>query len=321
MPCYKPIKAWHRPGGGITFNSTQGYSDRPAKVPCGKCIGCRLEHSRQWAVRMVHEASLHRDNCFITLTFSNDGLARRWVEDGTHPSSLNVRDWQLFAKRLRKEIEPRAWTVDRSGHVQPQRLRFFHCGEYGSKTGRPHYHACLFGIDFEDKYLWEVNKHGDELYRSPLLEKLWPYGYSRVGALTFQSAAYTARYIMKKITGAPAAHHYTHTCPDTGLVSDRVPEYTTMSRKPGIAAWWINKFRTDVYPSDQVMIKNRKGSYVPMQPPRFYDGRFEAIDPDGHLAVKRRRIKDGKRYEDSPERLAVREKVRKLRTATLERNL
>uniref|UniRef100_UPI0040482461 rolling circle replication-associated protein n=1 Tax=Shewanella sp. TaxID=50422 RepID=UPI0040482461 len=183
MACFYPIKGWRpRLGNKIVFNPAHGYADRPVTLPCGQCVGCRLEHSRQWAIRCVHEAQLHQDNCFITLTYNDDYLP----ENGT----LVKRDFQLFMKRLRKKY--------------PHAVRYYQCGEYGSKTHRPHYHACLFGHDFKDKTLWQKGSDGTPLYISSSLQDLWSsdghsIGFSTIGTVTFQSAAYVARYIMKKI--------------------------------------------------------------------------------------------------------------------------
>ncbi len=186
MACFGPLKGWPSkkltPSGKrqVVFNISQAYTDRPVNIPCGQCIGCRLDKSKQWAIRCVHEASLYDNNSFITLTYNTEHLP----ED----RSLEVRVFQLFMKRLRKRFGTK--------------IRFYACGEYGDQNGRPHYHACLFNHDFQDKKLWKRGKDPSlDLYRSADLEKLWPYGYSSIGEVTFQSAAYVARYIMKKITG------------------------------------------------------------------------------------------------------------------------
>lgn len=147
-------------------------------LPCGQCIGCRLEYSRQWAIRCMHESTLHDQSCFITLTYSDDNLP----EHGT----LILRDFQLFMKRLRFEFSN-------------VKIRFYHCGEYGEKFGRPHYHALLFGIDFEaDRTLYSQSKQGSKLYVSDTLNKLWNKGFATIGNITFESAAYVARYVVKK---------------------------------------------------------------------------------------------------------------------------
>ena len=139
MPCYKPLKAYYSKDvnesgkRSLVFTSEKALLPVELMVPCGRCIGCRLDRSLQWAMRCVHEASMHEDNCFITLTFDDDHLG-----DG----SLKVSDFQNFMKRLRQAIAPK-------------KVRFFHCGEYGAKLSRPHHHACLFGFDFPDKVLWK----------------------------------------------------------------------------------------------------------------------------------------------------------------------
>jgi len=253
MPCYTPLTAYRSvlpgPSGkpSITFNRKQGYVDLPITLPCGQCVGCRLERSRQWAIRCVHEAQMHDANSFITLTYDQEHLP----PDG----SLNLREFQLFMKKLRKFL----------GFP----IRFFHCGEYGDKQGRPHYHALIFGYDFPDKTVWDRR---DEiiLYRSKTLEKLWPIGFSTIGEVTFESAAYCARYIMKKITGQSAWEHYTTWDPDTGeVLATRTPEYTTMSRggkdgQGGIGRSWLDKYEHDVYPSDEVIMRGRS-----MRPPQI----------------------------------------------------
>lgn len=289
MPCYNPLTGWYsrfKNDSGkrsLTFKSREGFSDLQVKVPCGQCIGCRLERSRQWAIRCVHEASLYENNCFITLTFDDKHL---------EPSgSLVKADFQKFMKRLRKMFG--------SG------VRYYHCGEYGEKLKRPHHHACLFNFDFPDKELWDV-RDGVRLYRSGLLEKLWPFGFSTVGEVTFESAAYVARYVTKKITGEKAASYY----------GSLEPEYTTMSRRPGIASRWINQFKRDVYPHDFVVIRDGRKC----RPPKYYDRSYELTDPDQFGLIKRKRVERAMASKDnSPDRLAARHKLQVLRARKLKR--
>lgn len=283
MACYSPISGFRAPGGSVTFDRNVGFVDLPVTVSCGRCVGCRLERSRQWAVRCVHEAQMHDANCFLTLTYDDEHLP----EDG----SLDVKHWQDFAKRMRK---------------RGIKFRYFHCGEYGEENARPHYHAAIFGYGFHgDRKPW-IQSRENTLYRSALLEGLWTYGHSSIGELTFQSAAYVARYVMKKVTGDQAEDHY----------QGRKPEYTTMSRRPGIGATWLAKFKNDVYPNDQVISNGR-----PAKPPKFYDSRLEASSPDIHAIIKRqRRERGGSRpHDNTPERLRVREQVQEERAARLTR--
>lgn len=264
MPCYTPLTAYHskevNPSGkrSVVFNPRQAQSGLSFQLPCGRCIGCRLERSRQWAVRLVHEGALHDEKCFLTLTYDPAHLP----VDG----SLDVAEFQRFLKRLRKRISP-------------TRVRFFHCGEYGEQLGRPHYHCILFGFSFPDRILF---KRGSEpslnLYTSKLLSELWPLGFSTIGQVTFESAAYVARYVVKKWFGDGADEHY----------KGRKPEYVTMSRRPGIGSGWIEKFESDVFPADQVVLRGKK-----MAPPRFYRDRYELREPELSAELKARRLLDG----------------------------
>lgn len=304
MPCYSPLQAYYsrsvNPKTGkskVVFDQREGFGLNSSgfNVPCGQCIGCRLERSRQWAIRCIHEASLHEENCFITLTYSPDKVPKDF--------SLDVRVFQLFMKRLRK----------RFGNG----IRFFHCGEYGSKYGRPHYHAIIFGLDFPDKvHFKDVN--GIPLYRSSILESLWTDGYSSIGSVTFESAAYVARYILKKVTGDDALLHYANIDYDTGEFSSRKPEYTTMSRRPGIGSGWLEKFSSDVYPGDFVVVRGKK-----MRPPKFYDSQYEFDFPDEFAKLKKRRVRTARSFssDNTPERLIVKEKCKRLQLTSLVRNL
>lgn len=289
MPCYHPLEAWFgRKVGGkrqVVFKrslASPGSALKSFSVPCGRCIGCRLERSRQWAVRIMHEASQHADNCFLTLTYASEQLPTG--------GSLQLSDFQKFFKRLRKRVG--------------KPLRFFHCGEYGEALERPHYHVCLFGYGFPDKVPWSTTPRGDRLYVSEELAKLWPHGFSTIGELTFDSAAYTAAYCLKKITGPAAEGHY----------SGRSPEYVTMSRRPGLGAGWYDRFKSDVYPAGRVVVRGHECA-----PPRFYDSKFELDNPLEFTRMKLRRASAVDLMDNDSFRLPVKEKVRKSRTSILER--
>lgn len=244
---------------------------------------------------------MHDDNSFVTLTFNDANLP----EDG----SLDIVVFQKFMKRLRKKISP-------------IKIRFYACGEYGEAFGRPHYHACIFGYSFPDKTPWkETNK--EILYRSELLEKVWPFGFASVGTVTFSSAAYVARYILKKVSGDQALNHYERINPETGEITQRKPEYTNMSKgqrtgNGGIGSAWLEKFLSDVYPEDFVVINNKK-----MKPPKFYDSKYELLSPSEHKKIKRKRKRDGLEHEmdNTPERLKVREAVQISKLKHLPRKL
>lgn len=281
MPCYSPLRGFKGVSGGISWTPSVSYVDVPMSVPCGQCIGCRLERSRQWAVRMVHEASLHKDNCFVTLTYDDAHLPR----DG----SLVKSHFQKFVKRLRKSIAPK-------------RVSFFHCGEYGELNGRPHYHCILFGHDFSDRRLYSRSNRGDSVYESEALSRLWPFGIATVGNCTAESAAYCARYVVKKVTGDAAADHYRRVSAD-GEIYYLEPEYATMSLRPAIGKRWFEKFGSDVEAYDGVVSSGRL-----RRPPRYYDQLREGK----HMQrVKRERVFKALASKDNSDaRLKVREEVK-----------
>jgi len=245
----------------------------------------------------VHEASLHEHNCFVTLTYDNEHLPK----DG----SLVYRHFQLFMKRLRRRVR--------------QPVRFYMCGEYGETNSRPHYHACLFGFDFADKV--PLRYIGASLLsRSALLSELWPYGFSSVGTVTFESASYTARYVLKKVNGDRSAGHYAALGPvdSDGVVSPLLSEFTHMSLKPGIGAGWLDKFASDVYPEGKVVSRGRLANS-----PRYYDRRHAAVAPDVIEELSFQRELEGRsRFADNTDaRLAVRREVALGRIRSLRRSL
>lgn len=268
MPCYGPLTGYYSAEigasgkRGITFDQRKAFSPTPIRIPCGQCVGCRLERSRQWAMRCLHEKRLHRHNCFVTLTYDNDHLP----EGGT----LVKRDLQLFMKRLRK---------GRGAGV-----RFYACGEYGDENARPHYHAILFNCDFSDRRLYARGRGGaNPVFTSAELAGYWGDGLSVVGEVTFDSAAYVARYVLKKMTGPMAEGHYDFLDGD-GVLHSRLPEFTVMSRRPGIGAGWYDKYGRETYDHDSCIVNGRE-----VRPPRFYDTRYQLTDAARFEYLKRRR--------------------------------
>lgn len=237
MPCFRPIAAYVEEGGRVRIGFDRG-DGRPFRVPCGKCQGCLLERSRQWAVRCMHESSLHEQNCFVTLTYDDAHLPAG--------GSLVLEHFQKFMRRLRKAIHPR-------------KVRFYHAGEYGTQYGRPHYHAILFGFDFADKVPQTVRR-GFQVWSSALLSSLWVDGFCELGSVTYESAAYVAGYVVgtsgKGVIGVNA----------DGEECELKREYSTMSRRPGIGAGWLRRFAGEVYPADGVVVNG-----CLRKPPRFYD--------------------------------------------------
>lgn len=258
MPCFHPLSAWQVDEEPVVFKEVANA--KALKLPCGQCIGCRLERSRQWAVRCMHEASLHADNVFVTLTYSDD-----WKVS----ESLVYGDFQDFVKRLRRfnirRLRAEGAALPRSCQVSC--VRHYMAGEYGEEFRRPHFHAILFGVFFPDREFFRNGPGGHKLWRSATLERLWPHGFSSIGDVTLESAAYVARYVTKKVTGDRAAEHYGEICePVTGEIRAKVPEFNRMSLKPGIGAEWFRRYQAEVYPRDFVVVNG-----VKQKPPRYYD--------------------------------------------------
>lgn len=330
MPCYSPLKGFRsreltRNGKrGVVFSAQAGFVDLVVEVPCGQCIGCKLEDSRQWAVRCLHESSLYDRNCYLTLTYNDQFLP----QDG----GLRHRDFQLFMKRFRR------WVFSKYG----RKIRFLMCGEYGDQFGRPHYHVIVFNFDFQDRVFWKTGASGFPYYLSADLTALWvagkkdergpegaSLGFSSVGDVTFESAAYVARYVTKKVTGEKADEHYTRCDPSTGEFFRIAPEYRRMSRRPGLGKPWLDKFASDVYPSGEVIVRGR-----PMCPPKFYDNKLKELAnlslvtgsfelPMAHEEYRMRRREKGhaNRANATPDRLRVREKIARAKLSMKKRGL
>ena len=302
MACFHPRDAYQPLGGG-RLRFTEHPDARPIKIPCNRCAGCRLEKSRQWAIRCAHESQLHTDNSYITLTFNDESLRARDPEHAHRQPSLEHRDWQLFAKKLRKKRGP---------------FRYYMAGEYGGKLGRPHFHAILFGIGFADRIPLKKNSQGQILYTSAELTSIWGMGHASIGDVSFQSAAYVARYVMKKITGDDAHEHYKRVDPETGEIYWLLPEYNRMSLKPGIGKEWYAKFRNDVTVGDSIIIEGQT-----MRPPRYYDKILALENPKLSEELRMQRYETSMKYpeEQRPERLATREQVLLAKLSLKKRNL
>lgn len=234
---------------------------------------------------------MHEQNSYITLTYNDRFLPTN--------GSVDVRPLQLFFKRLRKAVYPR-------------RVRYFACGEYGDENQRPHYHAAVFGHAFGDRF--QVLRATPPLYRSSLLERLWidplterSLGNSSVGELTYESAAYVARYVMKKLTGSRAAEY-----------GDREPPFVTMSLKPGLGQKWFETYAGDVFPADEIVHDGRRHRV-----PRYYDKQFSELAEEELEKIKaRREAKATARPEElTPQRMRAREGVVERRQVAFRRKL
>lgn len=265
-------------------------------VSCNRCVGCRFDYSRQWAIRCMHEASLYESNSFITLTYNDRFLPRIYSDNGhiLGYGSLNYDHWTKFMKRLRKALAP-------------LRVRFYMGPEYGDINFRPHFHAIIFNYDFPDKTVFKV-RNGLPLYRSLLLERLWTdpdsgesMGFCSVGTVTFRSAAYVARYMMKKVKGEDIEDRYKRFNLETGEIFFVEPEKARMSNQNGIGKDWFDLYyRSDLYNKDFVTMDG-----VKYRPPKYYDSLFEKICPQDLEDIKLVRQEAMRKLSDSltPDRL------------------
>lgn len=246
----------------------------------------------------MHEASLYGpNNSFITLTYDDAHLP--------HRAMLKYEDYQRFMKRLRKE-------------AFPFKLRFYMCGEYGERSWRPHYHALIFNYAFfGDRKFAKTSPSGQKLYTSKQLDDIWGMGNCWIGSVTFQSAAYIARYCTKKVTGKAAEAHYMRA--DADGVYSLPPEFNKMSLKPGIGFTWYQQYRKSLYPHDYVVSEGKK-----LKIPRYYDKLYQK-DMEGSSVFDdiryQRRVMMRENFADNIKpRLLVKEEVAEARYQSLVRS-
>lgn len=263
MPCVAPNIAYRATykGGPVTFKRPQQHTYETIELPCGTCELCRAEQARQQAVRIIHEQQMHDDSIWITLTYNDEHLPQYGSLSSETPKNARTIDrysWQRprdrnhlsnFWKRLRNRLG-----------VHPRQLRYYVAGEYGDESLRPHYHACLFGTGLpEDAKVYRTTPH--RLWTSKLYDEIWGHGEVKIGALTFETARYTASYVIKKLRHK---QRYTRIDEETGELLEQVQPRAYMSRNLG-RAWW-DKYRHQVSAHDHVIINGRR-----QKPPRAYD--------------------------------------------------
>jgi len=259
-------------------------------------MGCKLERARQWSIRMMHEARYHDQNCFLTLTYSDQAVP---IDYG-----LNLRHLQLFFKKLRRSIEP-------------QRVRFFACGEYGDLNGRPHYHAIVFGYDAPDKLLHSRSPSGELIYGSAALSRLWNYGFITTQDISRKACSYVARYVTKKIKSGDTfgADRYYRLSPVDGAMHAVRPEFAVMSRKPGLGARFAVEFRSDFYPSGFLVVDG-----IRQAPPAFYVSKLTEKEQT-RLKRQARHLSLKNKADTTMERRMARAAVRDARIKKLQRKL
>lgn len=279
MSCNRPLVAFRSASGSVVFKEPPVGHQGALSIPCGQCIGCRLDYSRGWATRCMHEVQMHRFNWFVTLTYD------------VNPVSLDYSHFVKFMKRLRRRCD--------------FKIRFFMCGEYGEQLGRPHFHALLFGLKLSDLKIFS-QKEGRKLFTSQFLTDVWGFGHVVVGDVTFDSAMYVASYAMKRITGEAAEKHYQCVVAETGEIVDRQPEFCEMSRNPGIGAAWFDKYQDDLYNYDRCIVNGAE-----TRVPRYYDRKLREKFPNRSVRVDSSRIDENSRrpHDETPYGLRAREAI------------
>lgn len=264
--CCHPIRLLQHRETGVT-------------VPCGFCIECRAKYARGWAIRCMHEAQMHEESCFGTLTYNDESLPKH--------GSLDKRAFPLFMKRVRKSLGLK-------------KVRYYHAGEYGEVNFRPHYHFLLFGHFFGQREALSM-AGGYPLYRSAELEALWTFGMSSVGSVSFESACYVSQYVMKKADQVGRKKKYSLD-ELTGELHEIEPEYSTMSRGGrsgrGLGYSWYQAFGEEVERCESVVVGGNE-----VQPPVFYDNLLRTRDSAAYEVMKLRRLRKAG-YPTTRERLA-----------------
>lgn len=287
MACVHPITCWSLRGRSpkkLVFQKPQGadiYRYEELQIPCGQCIGCRLDYSRDWATRIIEECKQYgENNWFVTLTYSPEHIKETLRYTLNLETGERIEGYSLVPYHLKKFMKDlRRWFEYNRDFVG---IRFYAVGEYGDLNSRPHYHLCLFNLPLtqEDLIPFFVNMCGDQIYQCPLLQKIWNRGIISVGKVTWQSAAYVARYMLKKQKGKDAKWFY-----DSQAL---LPEFSRMSRRPGIGRQFYDDNKDSIYSVDNLVVPGR-GKAIVMRPPKYYDRLFDLDCPEAMAAIKERR--------------------------------
>lgn len=248
------------------------YHPKDIMIPCGGCKECRLAKSRQWADRMMLELDHSKTAVFVTLTYDPEHIHVSMFDDNDEPIfTLDKRDVQLFLKRLRKRFEPRE-------------LRFYLSGEYGDSTGRPHFHAIIYGLslsDFPDARPLFRNKFNQWIYTSEFFTSIWGLGLCSIANVSWQTCAYVARYTLKKLTGAMS---------DIYALRQQLPPFALMSRKPGIAGYYPLEHpdcfdKSYLYTRDDYGVSPRTKMFLPS----YIFDKLSLINPELYAKIKAER--------------------------------
>lgn len=244
MECSSPLSASFDSDGRITFSAKNASCEYvPFRVPCGKCLACRLNRAREKAVRAFHESQMHDSSMFLTLTYNDEHIG---------DSRLHYRHFQLYMKKLRKRTA--------------NKLTYMVTGEYGEQTKRPHWHAIIFGYEYPDKKRVRSTELEHSVYESRLLESDWPLGFCEFGGVTIDSASYVARYAAKKLVHGHDQDHDFH------------PIHRTSGRN-ALGKRWIEKYHEQTFTHGYVRLPNGEKTGIP----RYYKDWYKKHHPNKWL--------------------------------------
>lgn len=285
MSCYHPLVAFK---SGYTENGKDRYiikgkyikdhdfedikENKGILIPCGQCIGCRLDYSRRWADRMMLELETAKKGIFVTLTYNNENAHWSQFDEIGFPmyATLDKRDCQLWMKRLRE-------------HYKGVRIRFYLAGEYGTQTNRPHYHAIIYGLslfDFDDRRCIGRNNLGQQYYTSDVFQKIWNLGNVLITDVSWRTMAYVSRYITKKLTGEKAIKY---------AERNQDKEFSLMSRRPGIGAEYLEQ-HPDCLDYEEINLSTVETG-VKIRIPQYYLRKMELTEPEKVANIREQRKK------------------------------
>ena len=291
-------------------------------IPCKKCIGCRLEYSREWANRGYLEAKLWKQNWFVTLTYDEENI--KYNEEITTSQGITYtsEEWKgtLDTADLEKFLHNLRQYMSRKG-IQKDGIRYMACGEYGEERERPHYHLILFNCNLPQESFYKPRIINHETYwQNKIIEKCWKHGISNISEASWNNIAYCSRYITKKITGKQSEEYYAE--------KGQIKEFFRTSRMPGIGKGYYDKYKDKIYKNDEIIIHNKTGT-IATKPPKYFDKLYEAENPKAMEKIKRKRqrqqlhnnrLKDTKTSKTRLQQLAVEESYKADETMKLRRS-
>lgn len=316
MSCNAPIRAFQLMAKNsegknvILFNEkdVRGKNYIETELPCGRCMGCRIEKARSLAIRCMHESEMFEFNCCLTLTYDDDHI------DEDH--SLRPDDWKTFIHNLRQTDEGFQEVICPDDKIR-RPIRYIQTGEYGDIDQRPHHHAMLFNYDFIDKQYLYTSDAGQRYYESQRLEELWPHGIAHISEVNSSAANYICRYCTKKIIEEIEETKYQRINENTGEIYEVLPEYSTKSNRPGLGRFWLDKYGKETFDRGYLYSNGHKAAI-----PKYYERIMETINPCSVYKVKMDKKKEMmKRPKETTKRKAQKDRALKLKMKNLkERN-